>query len=255
VTATVRGPDFGRVQLQVPDWADPGLAAGIVLLRVGAGTAGEDQLLASLDALALPSARLSELWHLCLAGRAWGAARRLGDRLLRTGAAAAGSAFRDELLFPVYYYDMVAGIATRVGVDPWLVFALIRQESAFDAGARSYAGARGLMQLMPATAVEWAGRLRLGSIEEEDLYDPGLNIALGIPYLARLIDQFDGSVVKALAAYNGGPTNVRRWERGLADNRPETFVESIGFTETRTFVRTIMNNYHYYRFLWSEPAE
>ena len=89
---------------------------------------------------------------------------------------------------------------------------------------------------------------------EEELYDPGMNIRLGIPYLRRLIDQFDGSVEKALAAYNAGASRVRRWERGLPDDRPETFVESIGFQETKTYVRTILDHYHRYRYLWTRPS-
>jgi soluble lytic murein transglycosylase len=108
---------------------------------------------------------------------------------------------------------------------------------------------------MPETANDWARRLRLDPVEEEDLYDPDMNLRLGIPYLARLVDQFDGSIEKALAAYNAGATNVRRWERGLTDERPETFIESIGFSETRTFVRTILNNYYRYRYLWSQRIE
>ncbi|GEM_PF-1829373 len=247
-------PVFVRDALVVPEWADLDLAAGIVLLRVGLETVGEDQLLGALNDRALAPGRRIALWELCQAGQAWGAAQRLGQRLLSSGAVDRDDLLYDDLLYPVYYHDLVTETAGRSGVDPWLVFALIRQESAFDARARSYAGARGLMQLMPVTAREWAGRLRLGAIIEEDLYDPELNVALGVPYLARLIDRFDGSVEKALAAYNGGPTNVRRWERGLPDERPETFVESIGFTETRTFVRTIMNNYHRYRVLWSQRS-
>ena len=108
---------------------------------------------------------------------------------------------------------------------------------------------------MPETAEEWRRRLRLPPFEEEDLYNPEINLRLGIPYLAHLIDRFGGSAEKALAAYNGGPTSVRRWERSLADNKPETFVESIGYPETRTFVLTIMNNYYHYRYLWSLQAE
>ncbi len=241
--------------LKVPAWADPALTAGIILLRVGlGGDGGEEQLLDALEDRAQTGARSLELWNICVEGHAWGAARRLGDRLLRGGTVDQADPLYEDLLFPVYYHDLIESTARRYGVDPWLIFALVRQESAFDAGARSYAGARGLMQLMPETATEWAGRLRMGEVGDEDLYDPALNIALAVPYLARLIDRFGGSVEKALAAYNGGATNVRRWERSLPDDRPETFVESIGYSETRTFVRTIMNNYHRYRFLWSEKV-
>ena len=246
ITVTSNG-----TQLTVPEWADPSMAAGLVLMRAGLTSEGELQLLHSIRGHPLSRDRLYSVWELCKAGRAYGAAVRLGERLLRIGGGDGDDPLVRELEYPLYYADIIAPEARERGLDPFLVLALIKQESAFESGARSYMGARGLMQLMPSTAEDWAGRLRMPPVEGEDLYDPVVNLSLGIPYLGRLVSQFDGSIEKALAAYNAGATNVRRWERGLIDDRPETFVESIGFSETRTFVRSILNNYYRYRYLWS----
>jgi len=241
--------------LAVPDWADASIEAGIVLIRTGLTREGETQLLHAVSRRSFTRERLYDLWAASVEGSAFSAATRLGDRLLDFGRWDEDDPRYLNLLFPLYFVDLIEPVAQQNELDPYLILALIKQESAFLPDARSYVGARGLMQLMPETAEEWRNRLRLPPIEEEDLYDPAINLSLGIPYFAHLVNRFGGSTEKALAAYNGGATNVRRWERGLIDNRPETFIESIGYPETRTFVLTIMNNYYRYRYLWSRRAE
>ncbi len=241
--------------LAVPDWAGASIEAGIVLIRTGLTREGETQLLHAVTGRSFTRDHLYDLWTVSVEGSAFSAATRLGDRLLDFGRWEEDDPRYWNLLFPLYFVDLIEPMAQQNELDPYLILALIKQESAFQPDARSYVGARGLMQLMPETAEEWRKRLRLPPIEEEDLYDPEINLRLGIPYFAHLVNRFGGSTEKALAAYNGGPTNVRRWERGLIDNRPETFIESIGYPETRTFVLTIMNNYYRYRYLWSRRAE
>lgn len=239
--------------LSVPEWAGPQVAAGIVLLRVGLSDDGTDQLLYAA-AGRLGKERAYELWELCVGGGAYQAAVDLAGRLRGRHSWSDEDPRLRNLDYPLYYTDWILSEVEETGLDPFLVLALMKQESAFSPRARSHVGARGLMQLMPATAEEWAGRLRLGEVAAEDLYQPRLNLRLGIPYLAHLMERF-GSAEKALAAYNGGPTNVRRWERRLEDARPETFVESIGYSETRTYVRTILNHYHRYRYLWGQLSD
>ncbi len=242
-------------ELVVPEWADQSVSAALILLRVGLSREGETQLQHALRGRSLTRHQLYGMWELSVEGRAYSAAVQIGERLLGTGRWDKEDPRFRELSFPLYYTDLIAREAYNRDLDPFLVLALIKQESAFVPDARSYLGARGLMQLMPETADDWARRLRMAPVEDEDLYEPDVNLRLGIPYLARLVDQFDGSIEKALAAYNAGATNVRRWERDLEDGRPETFIESIGFSETRTFVRTILNNYYRYRYLWSQRTE
>ncbi len=133
-----------------------------------------------------------------------------------------------------------------------LTYAIIRQESQFEADAVSRAGARGLMQLMPATARSVAKSEGLGANPDNKLFEPAFNIRLGRSYLASLVDDFGGSYVLAIASYNAGPGRAREWIRSFGDPRsPEVdvvdWVEMIPFEETRTYVQRVMENLHVYR--------
>ncbi len=133
-----------------------------------------------------------------------------------------------------------------------LTYAIIRQESQFEAEAVSRAGARGLMQLMPATARAVAKSDGQAAHSEARLFEPAYNIRLGRAYLASLVDDFGGSYVLAIAGYNAGPGRAREWMRNFGDPRsPEVdvvdWVEMIPFEETRTYVQRVMENLHVYR--------
>nr|MDP9196780.1 lytic transglycosylase domain-containing protein [Pseudomonadota bacterium] len=133
-----------------------------------------------------------------------------------------------------------------------LVHALIRQESTFNAGAISSAGARGLMQLMPATARQVARQEGLPHQPARLTEDPAYNIRLGAAYLERMLDQFGGSPVLAIAAYNAGPSRVREWvgKLGQPGDRPEEvvdWIEQIPFSETRNYVQRVLENLQVYR--------
>lgn len=156
-----------------------------------------------------------------------------------------------ETLFPRPYWDLIEREARRQGLDPYLVAALIRQESRFEREAVSSAGARGLMQLMPVTARRLAGAPRLA---EGRLHEPELNIRLGTRFLAELLRRFNGSLEKTVAAYNAGGTRVEGWASQRAYAEPAEFVESIPVTQTREFVYTVLRNYRFYRDLYA-PAD
>lgn len=137
-------------------------------------------------------------------------------------------------------------------VETPLVLAVIRQESAFYAEATSHAGARGLMQVMPATAKQVAKANRLPYSREKLLNDPHYNLVVGQVYLSGMIEQFKGSYPMALAAYNAGPHRVKRWVRSFGDPRDaETdaidWVEMIPYTETRNYVQRVLENLEVYR--------
>jgi soluble lytic murein transglycosylase len=138
------------------------------------------------------------------------------------------------------------------GLDPALVLAIIRQESAFEVRALSRAGARGLMQLMPATAALVARRLGIASNPARLLDDPAHNIRLGTAYLARGVDSFGGSYVLAVAAYNAGPGRATQWVARNGDPRVDgvdviDWIERIPFDETRNYVQRVMENLMVYR--------
>lgn len=126
-----------------------------------------------------------------------------------------------------------------------MIHAISRQESQFDREATSRVGARGLMQLMPATARETAPRAGL-AYNYESLGNPQYNMALGSTYFARLMDMFGGSYVLAVAAYNAGPGNVNKWLRAYGDPRGDvdvlTWIENIPLSETRNYVQRVLEN-------------
>jgi soluble lytic murein transglycosylase len=164
-------------------------------------------------------------------------------------ASAAGDHLPDEIwqiLYPLPYEDDLRRQASQEGLDPALVAGLILQESGFDARAVSRAGARGLMQIMPATGRQIARRKRV-RYRTSMLYDPKTSLDFGTHYLRRMSDRFDGAVDKVLVSYNAGPHRVRTW----TDLRPglpeEEFIETIPFTETRFYVRHVLANREAYR--------
>jgi len=155
--------------------------------------------------------------------------------------------------YPLEYWESIERHARFHQIDPLLVAAVMRVESAFDPYAISSKGARGLMQIMPETAVWAAERIGLSDFKLEQLFDPEVNIAIGVWYLATLRQEFGGEMVIALAAYNGGRGNVARWLREEAwSGRFET-VDDIPFPETRGYVRKVYSAYQWYRFIYRQP--
>lgn len=140
------------------------------------------------------------------------------------------------------------------GSDPEdaLVLAVIRQESAFDQRAQSAAGAFGLMQLLPRTAKQIAKKLQIAYSDKKLTGDPSYNVRLGRVYLSDLLDNFSGSYVLAVAAYNAGPARVRSWLSEYGDPRDRgvdviDWIETIPFSETRNYVQRVLENLQIYR--------
>ncbi len=140
-------------------------------------------------------------------------------------------------------------------VDRALIYALMRQESNFKTEAKSRAGARGLMQLMPGTAGFISGK-RYRGWRRDKLYDPELNVTLGQKYIRHLLDtpEIDQNLFMAVAAYNGGPGNLRKWRRGVRfGDDPLLFIESIPNRETRDYVERVLTNFWIYRDRLGQP--
>lgn len=145
-------------------------------------------------------------------------------------------------------------------IEKALIYAVTRQESAFDIRAKSGVGARGLMQLMPGTAKETATRLKLNYSPEKLTEDPVYNATLGSAYLGILLKQWSGSHVMAFASYNAGAGNVRKWVTAYGDPRRSEYeqidwVERIPFPETRNYVQRVSENYYVYKFLLENPQK
>ncbi len=132
------------------------------------------------------------------------------------------------------------------GVDPYLVAAVIREESQYDGRAVSRVGAIGLMQVMPTTATTVARKFGLAEVTREDLFDERTNVRIGVRYLEQLLDQFQGNVVYAVAAYNAGPQAVAGWVAKNGRRDTDEFVELIPYQETRLYVKRVVRSYREY---------
>jgi peptidoglycan lytic transglycosylase len=152
----------------------------------------------------------------------------------------------ERIRYPRGYWNLVNQVARQNGLDPYLVLALMRQESLFDPEARSVSDARGLMQLLPATAARMAGPRQ---IDASNLYDPALNVRLGAAYLRQLFQMFHGNVFRAVAAYNGGEHAVERWAAKFPGD-DDQWVENIGYRETREYVKKVIGGLREYRMLY-----
>jgi soluble lytic murein transglycosylase len=154
-----------------------------------------------------------------------------------------------ELFYPLQYWDHVTRYSQERELDPFLVAALIRQESTFNPRVRSRAGARGLMQILPSTGRVLA-RQEKRRYNASELYDPEVNIRYGTRYLKEVLGSFSGRVDYALASYNAGPHRVKRWTGMDLSIPSEIFIEEIPFDETRDYVKFVLRNEMLYRRLY-----
>lgn len=152
-----------------------------------------------------------------------------------------------ELVYPRPYREEVMKASSVTGVDPYLIWSVMKRESAFDPAALSSAGARGLMQLMPPTAKDEASRLGLSEYSE---FDPLDNIMLGSSHLSWLSGRLD-DLYMILAAYNAGSGNLARWAKRYQGFSEMEFVEAIPFEETSEYVKRVRANLEIYRKLYS----
>jgi soluble lytic murein transglycosylase len=143
-----------------------------------------------------------------------------------------------RMYYPIRYGEEIEKYAAENKLDPNLVRALILQESYYNPGARSGVGATGLMQLMPATAKDHAGRLHI-AFAASRLENPKVNIELGTFHLRMLVDMFRGNTYLAVASYNAGQGNVLKWRRAAPGKPIDEFLESIPFPETRNYVKRV----------------
>jgi soluble lytic murein transglycosylase-like protein len=158
-----------------------------------------------------------------------------------------------RLYYPVAYEDAIRSAAKLNGLPSSIVFGIIRQESAFDLRARSRAGAQGLMQVMPATGRELAGKLGL-SYSPEALYDPGVNVQIGSSYFRQVLSMFDDNLELSLAGYNGGPFRIKRMWRESGYGDVDRFVEGLNLAEPIAYVKRILVLSDSYRQLYPQAG-
>jgi soluble lytic murein transglycosylase len=159
-------------------------------------------------------------------------------------------AYFNHLRFGPYYADLIIPLSQEYGFHPLFLFSLVRQESLFESFVRSSAGARGLMQVIPATGEDIAENLGWPpEYTSEDLYRPLVNLTFGADYLNTQRESFDGDLFASLAAYNGGPGNTQEWIQ-IANGDPDLLLEIIRFPETRNYIRRVYEVFSIYRMIY-----
>ena len=159
-----------------------------------------------------------------------------------------------KLRFPLDFRGDIQQAASNKQLDPAHVYAVIRQESAFNKDARSPAGAMGLMQLMPKTGLATARKYNIPLGSTRLLYQPDKNITIGSTYLKQVMEQYDGNIVLASAAYNAGPHRVDRWLPGKHEQAADSWVALIPYRETRKYVQRILAYIAIYDWRMEQPA-
>ncbi|MBI3666201.1 MAG: transglycosylase SLT domain-containing protein [Acidobacteria bacterium] len=155
-----------------------------------------------------------------------------------------------ELLFPLPWREALENYSRQQELDPYLVAALIRQESEFNPGAVSRARARGLMQILPSTGRRLGRNLGIHRLSANALFIPDTSLKLGTLHLRRVLDQYQGRLELALAGYNAGEHRADKWLSLVSFSDPAEWVENIPFTETRTYVEAVLRNAELYRKLY-----
>lgn len=152
-----------------------------------------------------------------------------------------------ELLFPQDFSELIAGAAEREKIPKELIFSIIRQESAFDPNARSFADAMGLMQVLPDPAKRLAKGLGLSFSGHDDLFTPAFNVPVGAHMLRQGLDRYQGNFILAIASYNANDRAIRNWLKTRFRDDPVEFIEEIAYEETRGYVKLVLRNYIFYK--------
>jgi soluble lytic murein transglycosylase len=155
-----------------------------------------------------------------------------------------------EVIFPLDYWPTIQQLARQHDLDPYLVAALVAQESTFDAEIRSSANAIGLMQVLPSTGSRYARKMGIRPFSAARLTDPTVNARIGTQYLAELVRMFEGKTYYAIASYNAGENRVMRWKEERPDLEQEEFIDDIPFPETQNYVKRILGTAEDYRRLY-----
>ncbi|HMA33154.1 MAG TPA: transglycosylase SLT domain-containing protein, partial [Chloroflexia bacterium] len=224
-------------------WPEAGLAfadLAATLEHEGDGTA--------LAALALAARQADAPW---LAASVTRSLQRTAQAAGRPAGLADLPRAAQEMLYPAVWPHLLATDPQAQQVDPWLLLALVRQESAYDPRALSSSSARGLTQVIPDTATGIAAALHVAPFDQGQLYRPAVSLAFGGYYLNQTLAQFDRNILYALAGYNAGPGNVPAWAGGRVAGDPDLFVDNIDYAETRDYVQIVYTNYAIYRWLYA----
>jgi soluble lytic murein transglycosylase len=233
-----------------PMAADPHFRGGVELIRLENREGASELLAVARKGQGEESIRL--LFHILRATGHEKQAAKVARPFLREGLSGTSlveARMLYEAAYPNAFRAMVEKHSKKANVDPDLMQALIREESAFNPRARSSTGALGLAQLMPATASQVARSLKVRRVTTRSLLNPGQNIRLGSKYLGDLHRKFEGNTAYAVASYNAGPFAVNRWLKKYPEAELDEWVEQIPIDETRNYVKRVLGSYGTYQIL------
>jgi soluble lytic murein transglycosylase len=223
------------------------LSRALQLARLGLITEALDEL-SALDSEALGPTGMS-IQSEILAKKNWVVAHDQLHKYLLNHPPSTVLANQEHILrtaYPQTYWDLTQQAADGYGFDPRIFHALVREESSFNKDIVSWAGARGLSQLMPATARQVGGWLGM-SVSKETSFDPLSNLQIGTRYMEYLQERFEGNMFLAVAGYNAGEGNVEKWLRERGNKPTDEYIEDIPYRETRGYVKRVLGTYQVYR--------
>ena len=155
-----------------------------------------------------------------------------------------------KIMYPLEYTGFVEKYSEEYGIDKYLAYAIIKAESNFNENAKSNSNAIGLMQIMEATAIETAEKMNL-KITEEELFNPEINIKIGLKYFSELLNEYDSNYQMAIVAYNAGIGNVDKWVKEGTISIDGSNLENVPFPETNNYLRKIVRDYEIYKNLYN----
>ena len=240
-------PATGSAVLEAPDYA-----LALALIEVGERPLARVLLFGLVSPYAAQPHQLADLARAASGGGIHDVALVAATRLLAPlspGERASAPLALELLAYPAPFSGALRVAAEVEGIPPLLLLALVRQESAFDPEAGSTAGALGLTQVIPATGAQIAASLGL-EWDVSALLDPATSLRFGAHYLALQLAGFEGDLLAALGAYNGGPPNAARWYELQWAPGPDGYIDAVDFTETRSYLTRVLENYAWYRYLY-----
>ncbi len=244
-----------RSALRRTMYEDPSFVRADIFLDIGMRDAALRELSDLEDTIGRDPRAIDILLDYCERMGLHKRAIRLAEKLLGMSPAESLSeapVYLRKRVCPAHFSDIVERECWARDIDPMIEFSLIRQESLFEPDAVSWVGARGLSQIMPATGRWVARRLGHRGFRTSHLLDPEVNIRFGTEYFAVQIEEFDGDVLRALAAYNGGPESSERWWKYGGGMDSDVFVEDIGYSQTDDYVRRVFRFSEVYRELYAQ---
>ena len=245
------------VALDPPEIAeDPFMRRGYYLLRMGLVSLASDEFARAETRFASRPSVGRAVTRLMSDAGAWHLSHRASaSRLSNPDHYPSPDSISDwSTAYPRPFETWVTKFAELRGLDPWLIYAVMREESGFQPRIESWANARGLMQLMLPTARDMARLTGRGDVSARQLFDPEINIELGSMFLSRLAERFGGHPVCMIAGYNGGAGNVNNWLTDRPQMEMDLWVEAIPFAQTRNYVKRVAMSWWIYHWLYDERA-